>query len=115
MHYYVSACVSVLCISKYESVASCFGLQAEFGDHEPDQPRPLDNVSQLTFAPNQNKEMEEKILELHKSHRSEREQGHVVKCSQAQVYIRTAQLIENVLKSQYCNFQIVDFLKAKCV
>ncbi|XP_054474823.1 band 4.1-like protein 2 isoform X2 [Anoplopoma fimbria] len=46
-----------------------YTLQAEFGDHEPDQPRPLDNVGQLTFAPNQNKEMEEKILELHKSHR----------------------------------------------
>lgn len=44
--------------------------QAEFGDYEPDQPRPLDYVNQWTFAPNQNKEMEEKILELHKSHRS---------------------------------------------
>ncbi|XP_062415807.1 band 4.1-like protein 2 isoform X9 [Pungitius pungitius] len=44
-----------------------YTLQAEFGDHEPDQPRPLDNVGQLTFAPNQNKDMEEKILELHKS------------------------------------------------
>lgn len=43
--------------------------QAEFGDYEPDQPRPLDYISQFTFAPNQNKEMEEKILELHKSHR----------------------------------------------
>lgn len=47
------------------------GQQAEFGDYESDQPRPLDNIGQLTFAPNQNKEMEEKILELHKSHRSE--------------------------------------------
>lgn len=47
------------------------GLQAEFGDYEADQPRPLDYISQRTFAPNQNKEMEEKILELHKSHRSE--------------------------------------------
>uniref|UniRef100_A0A3Q1FJQ1 Band 4.1-like protein 2 n=1 Tax=Acanthochromis polyacanthus TaxID=80966 RepID=A0A3Q1FJQ1_9TELE len=46
-----------------------YTLQAEFGDHEPDQPRPLDYISQATFAPNQNKEMEEKILELHKSHR----------------------------------------------
>uniref|UniRef100_A0A3Q2PYS9 Erythrocyte membrane protein band 4.1 like 2 n=1 Tax=Fundulus heteroclitus TaxID=8078 RepID=A0A3Q2PYS9_FUNHE len=46
-----------------------YTLQAEFGDYEPDQPRPLDFISQLTFAPNQNKEMEEKILELHKSHR----------------------------------------------
>lgn len=45
--------------------------QAEFGDYEPDQPRPLDHISQWKFAPNQNKEMEEKILELHKSHRSD--------------------------------------------
>ncbi|XP_061602372.1 band 4.1-like protein 2 isoform X11 [Cololabis saira] len=46
-----------------------YTLQAEFGDYEPDQPRPVDFINQLTFAPNQNKEMEEKILELHKSHR----------------------------------------------
>uniref|UniRef100_A0A3B3DTV9 Erythrocyte membrane protein band 4.1 like 2 n=1 Tax=Oryzias melastigma TaxID=30732 RepID=A0A3B3DTV9_ORYME len=46
-----------------------YTLQAEFGDYEPDQPRPLDFISQQTFAPNQNKEMEEKILELHKSHK----------------------------------------------
>lgn len=45
--------------------------QAEFGDYEPDQPRPLDHMSQWRFAPSQNKEMEEKILELHKSHRSD--------------------------------------------
>ncbi|XP_023808981.1 band 4.1-like protein 2 isoform X9 [Oryzias latipes] len=46
-----------------------YTLQAEFGDQEPDQPRPLDFISQQTFAPNQSKEMEEKILELHKSHK----------------------------------------------
>ncbi|XP_056872287.1 band 4.1-like protein 2 isoform X4 [Takifugu flavidus] len=46
-----------------------YTLQAEFGDYEPDQPRPLDHISQCRFAPSQNKEMEEKILELHKSHR----------------------------------------------
>lgn len=45
--------------------------QAEFGDYEPEQPRSLDHISQWRFAPNQNKEMEEKILELHKSHRSD--------------------------------------------
>ena len=45
--------------------------QAEHGDYEPDQPQPLDYITQQSFAPNQNKEMEEKILELHKSHRSE--------------------------------------------
>lgn len=55
---------------KLTSTAPC-ARQAEFGDYEPDQPRPLDHMSQWRFAPSQNKEMEEKILELHKSHRSE--------------------------------------------
>ncbi|XP_070705488.1 band 4.1-like protein 2 isoform X5 [Pempheris klunzingeri] len=73
----------LLCLQLREDVASgrlpcsfvthallgSYTLQAEFGDFEPDQPRPLDYISQRTFAPNQNKEMEEKILELHKSHR----------------------------------------------
>ncbi|XP_074472014.1 band 4.1-like protein 2 isoform X6 [Sebastes fasciatus] len=73
----------LLCLQLREDVASgrlpcsfvthallgSYTLQAEIGDYEPDQPRPLDSVGQLTFAPNQNKEMEEKILELHKSHR----------------------------------------------
>uniref|UniRef100_A0A3B3ZXN5 FERM domain-containing protein n=1 Tax=Periophthalmus magnuspinnatus TaxID=409849 RepID=A0A3B3ZXN5_9GOBI len=73
----------LLCLQLREDVASgklpcsfvthallgSYTLQAELGDYEPDQPKPLDYMSQLTFAPNQNKEMEEKILELHKSHR----------------------------------------------
>ncbi|XP_035534040.1 band 4.1-like protein 2 isoform X2 [Morone saxatilis] len=73
----------LLCLQLREDVASgrlpcsfvthallgSYTLQAEFGDYEPDQPRPHDYISQRTFAPNQNKEMEEKILELHKSHR----------------------------------------------
>uniref|UniRef100_G3PIE8 Erythrocyte membrane protein band 4.1 like 2 n=1 Tax=Gasterosteus aculeatus aculeatus TaxID=481459 RepID=G3PIE8_GASAC len=70
----------LLCLQLREDVASgrlpcsfvthallgSYTLQAEFGDHEPDQPRTL-GLGQLTFAPNQNKDMEEKILELHKS------------------------------------------------
>ncbi|XP_061785913.1 band 4.1-like protein 2 isoform X3 [Nerophis lumbriciformis] len=73
----------LLCLQLREDVASgrlpcsfvthallgSYTLQAEIGDYEPDQPRPLDYISQLTFAPNQSKEMEEKILELHKSHK----------------------------------------------
>ncbi|KAM3861282.1 band 4.1-like protein 2 [Diretmus argenteus] len=71
----------LLCLQLREDVASgrlpcsfvthallgSYILQAECGDYEPDQP--LDYISQLTFAPSQNKEMEEKILELHQSHR----------------------------------------------
>lgn len=61
------------CMSLSENLAQLrpCARQAEFGDHEPDQPRPLDHISQWRFAPTQNKEMEEKILELHKSHRSD--------------------------------------------
>ncbi|XP_057679019.1 band 4.1-like protein 2 isoform X9 [Corythoichthys intestinalis] len=73
----------LLCLQLREDVASgrlpcsfvthallgSYTLQAEFGDYEPDQTRPLDYINQLTFAPNQSKEMEEKILELHKSHK----------------------------------------------
>ncbi|KAK0143710.1 Band 4.1-like protein 2 [Merluccius polli] len=73
----------LLCLQLREDVASgrlpcsfvthallgSYTLQAEHGDYEPDQPQPLDYITQLNFAPNQNREMEEKILELHKSHR----------------------------------------------
>ncbi|XP_068199186.1 band 4.1-like protein 2 isoform X4 [Antennarius striatus] len=73
----------LLCLQLREDVASgrlpcsfvthtllgSYTLQAEFGDYEPDQPRPVDYINHQTFAPNQNKEMEEKIVELHKSHR----------------------------------------------
>ncbi|XP_051908688.1 band 4.1-like protein 2 isoform X10 [Hippocampus zosterae] len=73
----------LLCLQLREDVASgrlpcsfvthallgSYTLQAEFGDYEPEQPRPLDYISQLSFAPNQSKEMEEKMLELHKSHK----------------------------------------------
>uniref|UniRef100_A0A7N6BWR9 FERM domain-containing protein n=1 Tax=Anabas testudineus TaxID=64144 RepID=A0A7N6BWR9_ANATE len=62
----------LLCLQLREDVASgrlpcsfvthallgSYTLQAEFGDYEPDQPRPLEYIK-----------MEEKILELHKSHR----------------------------------------------
>ncbi|CAL9692238.1 unnamed protein product [Knipowitschia caucasica] len=73
----------LLCLQLREDVASgklpcsfvthallgSYSLQAELGDYETEQPKPLDYMSQLKFAPSQNKDMEEKILELHKSHR----------------------------------------------
>ncbi|XP_035277912.1 band 4.1-like protein 2 isoform X13 [Anguilla anguilla] len=45
-----------------------YALQAELGDHDPDEHR-LDYVSDFQFAPSQTKEMEEKVVELHKTHR----------------------------------------------
>ncbi|CAM4695163.1 unnamed protein product [Leuciscus chuanchicus] len=45
-----------------------YSLQAELGDHDPEEHR-LDYISDFQFAPNQTKELEEKVVELHKSHR----------------------------------------------
>ncbi|XP_062407258.1 band 4.1-like protein 2 isoform X2 [Sardina pilchardus] len=45
-----------------------YTLQAELGDHDPDEHR-TDYTSDFQFAPNQTREMEEKVVELHKSHR----------------------------------------------
>ncbi|XP_067881192.1 band 4.1-like protein 2 isoform X3 [Heterodontus francisci] len=43
-------------------------LQAELGDYDADEHK-AGYVSELQFAPNQTKELEEKIFELHKTHR----------------------------------------------
>ncbi|XP_067098460.1 band 4.1-like protein 2 isoform X12 [Osmerus mordax] len=46
-----------------------YSLQAELGDHDSDESRLPDYVSDFTFGSAQGKEMEEKVVELHKSHR----------------------------------------------
>ncbi|XP_046878263.1 band 4.1-like protein 2 isoform X2 [Hypomesus transpacificus] len=46
-----------------------YSLQAELGDHDSDESRPLDYISDFTFGSAQGKEMEEKVVELHKTHR----------------------------------------------
>ncbi|XP_033916520.1 band 4.1-like protein 2 isoform X4 [Melopsittacus undulatus] len=43
-------------------------LQAELGDHDPEEHR-SGYISEFQFAPNQTQEMEEKVAELHKTHR----------------------------------------------
>ncbi|XP_042189673.1 band 4.1-like protein 2 [Callorhinchus milii] len=45
-----------------------FTLQAELGDYDEDEHR-ADYVSEFQFAPNHTKELEEKVVELHKTHR----------------------------------------------
>ncbi|NXO02835.1 E41L2 protein, partial [Rhinopomastus cyanomelas] len=45
-----------------------YTLQAELGDHDPEEHR-RDYISQFQFAPSQTQEMEEKVAELHKTHR----------------------------------------------
>ncbi|XP_034143641.1 band 4.1-like protein 2 isoform X12 [Esox lucius] len=50
------------------SLLGSYSLQAELGDYDPDEHR-LDYISDFQFAPSQTKEMEEKVVELHKTHR----------------------------------------------
>uniref|UniRef100_G3TWY7 Erythrocyte membrane protein band 4.1 like 2 n=1 Tax=Loxodonta africana TaxID=9785 RepID=G3TWY7_LOXAF len=45
-----------------------YTLQAELGDYDPEEHSP-DVVSDFQFAPTQTKELEEKVAELHKTHR----------------------------------------------
>ncbi|XP_010226113.1 PREDICTED: band 4.1-like protein 2 isoform X2 [Tinamus guttatus] len=45
-----------------------YTVQAELGDHDPEEHRG-DYISEFQFAPNQTQEMEEKVVELHKTHR----------------------------------------------
>ncbi|XP_042637784.1 band 4.1-like protein 2 [Orycteropus afer afer] len=45
-----------------------YTLQAELGDYDPEE-HGRDDLSSFQFAPTQTKELEEKVLELHKTHR----------------------------------------------
>ncbi|NXN50061.1 E41L2 protein, partial [Rynchops niger] len=45
-----------------------YTLQAELGDHDAEEHH-SDYISEFQFAPNQTQEMEEKVAELHKTHR----------------------------------------------
>lgn len=46
-----------------------YTLQAELGDYDPEEHGSSD-LSDFQFAPTQTKELEEKVAELHKTHRS---------------------------------------------
>ncbi|NXW45469.1 E41L2 protein, partial [Nyctiprogne leucopyga] len=50
------------------ALLSSYTLQAELGDHDPEEHRG-DYISDFQFAPNQTQEMQEKVAELHKTHR----------------------------------------------
>ncbi|XP_032808646.1 protein 4.1-like isoform X1 [Petromyzon marinus] len=51
------------------AVLGSYALQAELGDHEPDEHGP-GYASEFRFAPNQTPELEDKVVELHKTHRN---------------------------------------------
>lgn len=46
-----------------------YTVQAELGDYEPEEHGP-DYVSDFHFAPNQTRELEERVMELHHNYRS---------------------------------------------
>uniref|UniRef100_A0A8C7Z7W2 FERM domain-containing protein n=1 Tax=Oryzias sinensis TaxID=183150 RepID=A0A8C7Z7W2_9TELE len=50
------------------TVLGSYCVQSELGDYDPDECS-SDYVSEMAFAPNQTKDMEEKIMELHKTYR----------------------------------------------
>ncbi|XP_040922185.1 band 4.1-like protein 3a isoform X2 [Toxotes jaculatrix] len=56
------------CSFATHTVLGSYTVQSELGDYDPDECG-SDYVSELCFAPNQTKEMEEKITELHRSYR----------------------------------------------
>uniref|UniRef100_A0A8B9MRR5 Erythrocyte membrane protein band 4.1 like 2 n=1 Tax=Accipiter nisus TaxID=211598 RepID=A0A8B9MRR5_9AVES len=79
---YCVAIIYFLCLQLRQDIASgrlpcsfvthallgSYTLQAELGDHDPEEHR-SDYISEFQFAPNQTQEMEEKVAELHKTHR----------------------------------------------
>ncbi|XP_041816975.1 band 4.1-like protein 3a [Chelmon rostratus] len=56
------------CSFATHTVLGSYTIQSELGDYDPEECG-SDYVSELSFAPNQTKEMEEKIMELHKTYR----------------------------------------------
>ncbi|KAM6900746.1 band 4.1-like protein 3 [Xenentodon cancila] len=56
------------CSFATHTVLGSYTIQSELGDYDADECGP-DYVSELSFAPNQTKEMEEKIMEMHKTYR----------------------------------------------
>lgn len=51
-----------------------YTVQSELGDYDPDECG-NDYISEFRFAPNHTKELEDKVIELHKSHRLVRRAG----------------------------------------
>ncbi|KAM7389955.1 hypothetical protein PAMA_008235 [Pampus argenteus] len=56
------------CSFSTHTILGSYTIQSELGDYDPDDCG-SDYVNELCFAPNQTKEMEEKIMELHKAYR----------------------------------------------
>ncbi|XP_059199983.1 band 4.1-like protein 3 [Centropristis striata] len=56
------------CSFATHTVLGSYTVQSELGDYDPEE-LGSDYISELRFAPNQTKELEEKVMELHKSYK----------------------------------------------
>uniref|UniRef100_A0A668AV10 Erythrocyte membrane protein band 4.1 like 3 n=1 Tax=Myripristis murdjan TaxID=586833 RepID=A0A668AV10_9TELE len=56
------------CSFATHTVLGSYTVQSELGDYEPEE-LGSDYISELRFAPNQTKELEEKVMELHKTYK----------------------------------------------
>lgn len=53
-----------------------YAVQAELGDFDPDE-HGLDYISDFRFAPNQTRELEERVMELHRTYRQGTTPSHM--------------------------------------
>ncbi|XP_076004417.1 band 4.1-like protein 3 isoform X2 [Genypterus blacodes] len=56
------------CSFATHTVLGSYAVQSELGDYDPDE-LGSDYISELRFSPNQTKELEEKVMELHKTYK----------------------------------------------
>lgn len=56
------------CSFATHTVLGSYSVQSELGDYDPDE-YGADYISEFRFAPNQTKEMEEKVMDLHKNYK----------------------------------------------
>ena len=56
------------CSFATHTVLGSYSVQSELGDYDPDE-FGSEYVSEFRFAPNQTKEMEEKVMDLHKNYK----------------------------------------------
>ena len=57
------------CSLATHTVLGSYTAQSELGDYDPEESGP-DYIRELRFAPNQTKELEDKIMDLHKNYKS---------------------------------------------
>ncbi|KAK3547487.1 hypothetical protein QTP86_021180 [Hemibagrus guttatus] len=69
-----------------------YAVQAELGDYDPDE-HGLDYISNFHFAPNQTRELEERVMELHRTYR----QGSIPDYTHSHPYANAHPIRHNIL------------------